>query len=466
MVGTIKSVNTVLGTIYQKCDSEGKVIQRAGSIGYIKKIELSDEDNLYKYLKGFDNTIYFIITDLFGAIRLEPTRYLNVTLRNHSYKKRELAFSALKLFYSFIELYNIQDYNIDLKQKDLNKLLGFLKGGTQRGVLWDIELDTMRSNKTINTYFSVYRNYYEELSNKPHTIFHKNIKAGTYAYRFKQDSKIHDRYQSNMKVTITITPPKYIKEEEYFKILDLIEIEYSIRDQIIIKLMYEYGLRLGEVLGLTIEDLEEGPGENHKLMIRNRATDKPWQSAKSVMNIYNSNDYKTKEYRMEGNFMGYQSVIIDSETMELIQEYLDQTRDELLLNSSPKKMRNLETKSKADKVTDRVDLISNENQYIFLSHQHFSPITASGWNNVLHEMLDRIGIQTDKEKGHRENNLSHRFRHGFAMRCMRLGFSQEELRTLLRHANIESVSRYFNPDEEERAELLRKTKMHSLRVKE
>lgn len=38
--------------------------------------------------------------------------------------------------------------------------------------------------------------------------------------------------------------------------MSLIEDKYTLREKIIVKLMYEYGLRIGEVLGLTLEDIQ------------------------------------------------------------------------------------------------------------------------------------------------------------------------------------------------------------------
>ena len=49
--------------------------------------------------------------------------------------------------------------------------------------------------------------------------------------------------------------PMYFKENEYNEIINIIKQKYTVREHLIIHLMYNFGLRIGEVLGLTSEDL-------------------------------------------------------------------------------------------------------------------------------------------------------------------------------------------------------------------
>lgn len=67
--------------------------------------------------------------------------------------------------------------------------------------------------------------------------------------------------------------------------------------------MYENGLRIGEVLGLTREDvaLEEDVNGNQipVLYLRNRLTDKAFQNAKSCMKVHSKQTYRSKDYNTE-----------------------------------------------------------------------------------------------------------------------------------------------------------------------
>ncbi|MDQ7864026.1 hypothetical protein RCO48_31955 [Peribacillus frigoritolerans] len=84
---------------------------------------------------------------------------MNVYLADSSYKVREGAFSALKVLYSYLDLYGVIDYEKGLDKLQVQTLKDFLKGGKKRGNLWSLELDTNRSNNTIRNYLAVYRDF-------------------------------------------------------------------------------------------------------------------------------------------------------------------------------------------------------------------------------------------------------------------------------------------------------------------
>ena len=66
----------------------------------------------------------------------------------------------------------------------------------------------------------------------------------------------------------------------------------------IIRLMYQSGLRIGEVLELTFEDIVED-NNNYKVIIRNRFTDRTFQKAKFLMTITDRNQYRSRDYNLE-----------------------------------------------------------------------------------------------------------------------------------------------------------------------
>lgn len=446
-MGEIRQVDTILGTIYERYDSEGNVIQRAGAIGFSKNYEGKIEDYVGK--------TFFIITSLDGKAISEANRYLNFTLGGCSYKKRELAFTALKIFYSFVDLYHILKYKDGLDMDSINKLKDFLKGGKRKGISWNLDFETLRINKTINNYLSAYRDFYSKAFNLRDTLLHDKSIFSSKTTPSKTGSKtkdVRERFNSNKRVKIVVDrPPKYIKQKEYDSIIRIIKDGYSNRELIMVKLMYKYGLRLGEVLGITLEDLIL---EENKIILRNRLSDKPWQRTKKRDdNLESIEDYSSPDYQND-----YFPIYIDKNTMELIQEYIEETRDETVINKSEIKKRNLETKCRADKVTDR-ELLYDENQYIFLNEQHYTPLTSSGWNFILRQIYEKVGIKIDKRV--KKNNLSHRLRHGFAMyKVWVKGYDELALADALRHSDTSTVKRYFNPDDEDRARLLREQREH------
>jgi site-specific recombinase XerD len=442
-LGFIRDTQTFLGRVYERYNSKNELIQKFGAIGF-KKISTSKVKT------------HFIITDLKGKLKIDANIYLNEKIGDSKYKKRETAFSALKVFYSFLELVHI-DNPQDLSDSDIRDLRLFLEGGRKEGSVWDIDLQIRRDNQTYNNYINVYRNFLKTMYGITDSYLFETITIGTivskgfvsHAYKGTQE-----RYKANKKIVRQPSAPKYIKHDQYEKIMNVIEKCYGIREKVIIDLMYNCGLRIGEVLGLTFEDLVPSYKEGYfNLIIRDRMSDKVTQRAKGVLTPRSEDEYKDKWYREQGNYLGYQTVLIGEEMKELIQEYIDESRDDILLSKSHTKRKNLKDKAKADRV-DTTPLVNNENQYIFLSHQHYTPITQAGWGYVLRGIFKEAGIHVDK--GSKSTNLSHRFRHAFAMNRVKNGMQILELQKELRHASPKSCESYYNPDDTDKAELLRR----------
>ncbi|PEC46366.1 site-specific integrase [Bacillus sp. AFS096315] len=445
----IREKQTSIGTVYERFDSNNELIQRFGAIGFIME---STESKM----------TYFIVTDIKGNLIEDANKYLNKEIGEAKYKKRERAFSALKVFFSFLELVHINN-PIDLTDNDIKDLRLFLEGGKKDGYTWGLDLKVRRDNKTFNHYLNVYRDFLTKIYGFKNTFLFDTIKTGVSVGRgFLAHAKIekHKRYKINKIIGDPgISVPRYIRPFEYDKIMEIVEENYSLREIIIIKLMYDYGLRIGEVLGLTFEDMEPTNSGNYfRLIIRNRVSDEPTQRAKGVMTPKTIDVYKSRPFNTEGNSLGYQVVIIDENMAELIQEYIDESRDDIVLSRSPKKRDNLNSKAIADRV-GTTPLINDKNQYIFLNKQHYTPITQSGWNTVLREIFNKSGISIDKDK--KENNLSHRFRHSFAMKLVKQGKQIHELQKELRHSNQNSCEAYYNPDDNDKVELLKKNKERS-----
>ncbi|MBE4910196.1 site-specific integrase [Bacillus luteolus] len=430
---------TSLGTVYERFDSDGELINKVGIFGFIQKSA---------------NCHYFVIFNESGNLLEEPNNYLNNIIVDEGYKKREQAFTGLKVFYSFIKLFNIINFSSGLSEAETKRLMAFLEGGKSKGNRFDLELKTKRGNITINNYLGIIREYYKRVYRiKEGPLFdQKTIKVesggGLLGHAKK---KIVDRYNSNKKLKQNIHPPKYIKEQQYKDILNYIRIFCDIREEIIIRLMFEYGLRIGEVLGLTFEDIEKLKSGITRLILRNRISDRPHQKAKGVYTPRSTEDYSSKTYTSRKT--GYQIIVISDEMRDLIEEYIDLTRNPILLNKYPIKLKNLTEKAYADRV-GHSSLLSNENQYIFISNHHYTPLSSTGWNLVIRRIFEVLDIYLDEDV--KKTNLNHRFRHGFAMKKVKEGYSEVKLAKALRHSNISTVLVYYNPDEEEQSDILKK----------
>lgn len=455
----IKEVRGYTGTGYEKYRDKDK----------IKSVFIKG------FIREFEHKKYFMLIDSQGNLIDEVFNFLNSddddALGECSYKKRELAYTALKHLYSFKELNDLNSI-YDINDIQYRQLESFLIGGEREGNYTKYECSTVRKNNTINNYYHVYRMFFSYLGIED-SIFHKKkggrIYKGTgHGFMAHAKSTFVERYQNTRKVPTIKKVPKYISYDEYEKIINLIRNRQTealdtnnqgvyviaLRAELIIHLMYVYGMRIGEVHGLTLEDIneieidEEDYGE---IIIRNRHTDSPHQNAKGCMTINYEHEYINDGYHQIGlgKAFGCERIIIFEETLDLINDYISASRRYDFLGVKARD--NLKKKNIAAKVTNRKDI--KYNQYIFISNQG-NPLNPNTWNDYLREIFKEVGISIDKadekydKQGTRENNLNHRFRHGFAMyKKEKENQDMLQLSKSLRQSNINSCSIYFNPTE-------------------
>lgn len=399
------------------------------------------EDESFKYILLFDNN---------GNVIRDAHKYLNINLKEYSINTRLQVASSLKVLYSFLDL-----YSYDLNKLDdiaVRQLKEFLLGGTRKGIQYAFTDLTRRNHETVNSCLTIYRNYLKFLGINNKILNHtRKVSVET-----TQPGEIGNvTYNSYKKYTVNLnigakkqTVPRYIREEEFEKIIDVIrnsekynkktkitEKKYSIREEIIVRLMFENGLRIGEVLGITQEDIDE-----RKIYIRNRVSDKPYQRAKTAMKVNTSDDYEIDGYN--DYKYGYFIIKPKRTTLSKINKYLQETSLPYLDKKSSMKYLKY---AKADTVGNGSNL-EGDNYYIFLNSQGY-PLSFNGWNKILREIFEEVGLSIDK--GVREHNLNHRFRHGFAMKLKKDGKSALEIKEALKNHSVRSVECYFRPTEED-----------------
>ena len=341
---------------------------------------------------------------------------------------------------------------IDLAQmskEDIKNLSDFMLGFSIEGMIESYEFITSRSISTHNLYFDAIRKYVKALGIDNNNFFKTvtvHIENSGFGMLGHTKTINVDKYKTNKNrhTSFTTYVPRYISLEEYRKIIEHIESsnsEYKLRNKLIINLMYTRGLRLGEVFGITLEDIKPHPDDSDAgiIILRNRLSDKKYQSAKGCLKVSSKEYYKTKAYLEEGT--GYQEITIPHKIMREIKDYIDSSRD--MINLSDKKVANICNNSLADNVEGE----SNKNYYLFLN-KNGNIFSSSGWGKILKEIFKSVGIKIDNDV--KKHNLSHRFRHGWAMYLIEIEkkdifYVQKELR----HKQLQSTQRYYNPKPED-----------------
>ncbi|MEK5101044.1 site-specific integrase [Cytobacillus sp. FSL M8-0252] len=408
---------------------EKKFITENGEVSIKEKVHFQNAKVVY------DGIEYVFLYDLKMNPIPEVFDYLNFELQGASPNHRYTVLNALKLLYSFLELY---DLKIDsLSKNDVQNLFSFLEGISKQGTLYQLDLVTLRSPSTINTYIALYRSFILYLGHDKSPL----LKKGTdykLIYNDETDSpmKIYKYDVSFKNYKPEISTPRYISVEDFKRILDVIRKEYTLREECLVRLMFENGLRLGEALGMTNEDIVVNDKGNF-LYIRNRCSDSSDQLAKWRMIPESKKTYKTKKYQTKD--IGYQVVYLSDALLDKINDYVN----EFHLNESLKFQNNYQKYTYADSVEDD----NTENFYVFINSIG-RPLSQNLWGKTLRDIFKKAGLNVDKEQ--REHNLSHRFRHGYAMFMVKYkNVDALTLKNLLRHNNINSVKHYYRPTDEE-----------------
>lgn len=405
-----------------------------------------EETFYYRLFKvNDDNFIKFVLYDDNMVVISDAYNYINTHISSQSTNSREKAIYAIRLLYCFLDLTKSKITN--LSRENIEQLKFFLLGYSPNKGNYSLEMKTQRTNGTVDSYLSIYRSYFKFLKINCPYLFELNSPTIVTTNPATESTIKKSSYKANLK---TSKPerrvPRYISVQEFDKIISIIREEKNILAECIIRLMYQFGLRIGEVLGLTFEDITEIEIDNNfvpVILLRNRVSDKHFQKCKTCMNVSNTNQYRSANYKTEN--LGYQQIIITYEIYELINTYIDNFHSVARENNITR----YTEKVCADKVVN--DKYSDDNFYIFINSIG-KTLSEQSWNKYLRTLFTAANLHIDKNS--KKHNLNHRFRHGFAMfHVQYLKTSIIELQKLMRHASPASTMIYYNPTESDEAKI-------------
>ena len=383
-----------------------------------------------------DNVPYYVIYTPGMVIHPGAFEFINDFCSDQADNSKIKALQALKLLLSFEDL--IGKRARDFTANDVLNLKYFLHGYSPKGQSIQMQLSTIRSNETVNSYLAIYRKYLTYLGVDNAYLLQRKESNVTIKIDDSFPAMKVSKYKSSEKMAKNpyLDVPMYISVDEFKLNLQDIRANYTLRDELIVRLMYQAGLRIGEVLGLTAEDIkmERVDGDYVPMVfIRNRLSDKPDQCAKTCMKIHSRAQYKSPDYFVKG--YGYQTVVIPQDLYDLIDEYIEDVHFAARESSAAERYFK---KTEADSYIG-----ADDNYYIFLNERS-TPLSSHSWNNVLRSIFKDVGIPVDTEK--REHNLNHRFRHGFAMfNVQYLNCKAVDLADRMRHKSVVSVYKYYRP---------------------
>lgn len=420
-------------------------------------ITLTESLRYRLFTKKHDEKIYIILYNPHMQPISEAFGFFNNHMPNQSIHTKGKDAQALKLLFVYQSI--IDKELSQFTASDVETLKYFISGVSIKGQAITYDLITQRSNKTINEYLAIYRKYLDYLNKTNDYLSVKNNKKIKITHPELDDAAEIDvsKYKSNETIPNEIIEvPRYISIEEFNLILEEIRINYDIREEIIVRLMFQLGLRIGEVLGLTNDDFvienvetEVGSGvykPEYFVYIRNRVSDQPFQKAKRLMKVKDVSQYKSQGYRTKN--YGYNKIPVPKDLYQLINNYIEEAHVPYLIddeetNVSKKKKSNYKKNTIADRVRRTTKEDEFPNFYIFINSLGTS-LSQTLWNYTLRKIFKAVDIEVDLDV--KEHNLNHRFRHGYAMfNVQHRGIKIVELKELMRHRSIQTTIIYYRP---------------------
>lgn len=406
-----------------------------------------------------DGKIYYLLYDSNYNIIESAYMFMNHRKKNLSECTMANAHYALRYLYSFAEIFGKKVEDLD--HDEFVSLAYFLKGMSMDDTQLELHLLTKRSSTTVNLMFSSFRSYYRYL-HLDGPIFDENSWS-----RYTPASKTYKPKVNPFNARPIKEIPKYISVDEFTSIVEWIRSNVRrkaerLRDEALVRLMFEGGLRIGEALGSTLEDfiphtVKNVSGEEMEICfvyIRNRVSDRhDFQNAKGCMNVSQRGTYAGHDYQTRN--VGYQLSFISMDTYKLIMEYIDEAHV-----AAKKKYK----KNYAIAEADAVGLYKEEhkvNHYVFLNSLG-RPMSDETWRVELRKIFLGVGLDVDTQK--RQNGLSHRFRHGFCMHLLYdLKMPKHLVRLRSRHNSESGLDKYDTPSVELIAEIQLKIEDNILR---
>lgn len=388
-----------------------------------------------------EDKVHFLLFDRYSNLNKSVFEYVNIYMDNlqKSKQAKEKMMVSLKYLYSFMSIFNIEIREMTSNEASLFKL--FLQGYSVSGADVSLCFNTIRYRTSVNSYLSSIRNYIKYLGYKNHPLLETGSRTKSVLNEYTGEVNMISSFMYSSYVSQRTNVPKHITLDEFMKILNYVHKSKNKQLECIVRLMYESGLRIGEVLGLTYEDLQVLENENteiiHKVILRNRKTDKTWQSSKNLMKIKSLQDYASRDYQLRG--FGYENVFISKSLFELILDTIEETH----LKHQKLKFESWHNYCVTDSVENKFK--ENNNFYIF-TNSLGKPLSNKTLNSLIKNVFVQCGVKVNLDGG-KFDGLCHRFRHGFAM--YQINYNKTPLiilKELMRHKSISSTLIYYTPD--------------------
>ena len=223
-----------------------------------------------------NNQRRYLLVDDNGLPVIPVAKYLKyIDNGEKSFNTQKTYCYSLKLYFEYLQEINLNYRNVNINI--LSDFVGWLRNPYENNKVVNLKpTKARRTEKTVNLIITVVTNFYdylyriEEINND---MFNKLMKqVFTRGHRHYKDFLYHVNKDkpSNKNILKLKEPRRKIKtltKEEMKKIYNATT---NIRDEFLIRLLFETGLRIGEALSLFIEDIIFDHNKGHRIKLVDR----------------------------------------------------------------------------------------------------------------------------------------------------------------------------------------------------
>ena len=223
-----------------------------------------------------NNQRRFLLVDDSGLPIIPVAKYLKyIDNSEKSFNTQKTYCYSLKLYFEYLQEIDIDYRNVNINI--LSDFVGWLRNPYENNKVVNLKpTKAKRTEKTVNLTITVITNFYdylyrtEEIDNNMLDKLMKQVFTGghkhykDFLYHVNKDKPIS---KNILKIKEPRRKIKTLTKEEMQKVYNATT---NIRDEFLIKLLYETGLRIGEALSLFIEDIIFDHNKGHRIKLVDR----------------------------------------------------------------------------------------------------------------------------------------------------------------------------------------------------
>lgn len=260
----------------------------------------------------------YMLLDDKGLPIIPAVKYLKyLDSGEKSYNTQKTYCYSLKLYFEYLKEIDIDYRKVNLYL--LSNFVGWLRNPYESTKAISIKtIKAKRTEKTVNLIVTVVTNFYdylfrtEEIDNNMIEKLMKQVFTGGHTSYKDFLYHVNKDKPSNRNILKIKEPRRKIKVLTKEETEIIYRATTNIRDEFLIKLLFETGLRIGEVLSLFIEDFIYDHNKGHKIKLTDRGE------------LSNGAKLKT----------GEREIYVSQELMDLFDDYEYEVLDELEIDTN------------------------------------------------------------------------------------------------------------------------------------